>query len=47
MEDCVSNGAIEIIKKVYQDLLLAEEKLPDVVYGSENQWGERQGKKDT
>ena len=47
MEDCVSNGAIEIIKKLYQTLLLAEKKLPDVVYGSENQWGERQGKNDT
>ena len=47
MEDCVSDGVKQIIKKVYQDLLLAEEKLPDVVYGSENQWGERQGKKDT
>ena len=39
MEDCVSNevegnSAIEIIKKVYQALLLAEERLADVVYGS-------------
>ena len=39
MEDCVSNevegnSAIEIIKKVYQTLLLAEERLADVVYGS-------------
>ena len=45
MEDCVSNevegnSAIKIIKKVYQALLLAEEKLADVVYGSQDQWGE-------
>ena len=31
MEDCVSKDTIEIIKKVYQVLLLAEEKLADVV----------------
>ena len=42
MEDCVSKGdnTIEIIKKVYQALLLAKERLADVVYGSEGQWGE-------
>ena len=40
MEDCVSKDAIEIIKKVYQALLLAEERLADVIYGSEDQWGE-------
>ena len=42
MEDCVSKGdnSIEIIKKVYQALLLAEERLSDVVYVSEDQWGE-------
>ena len=40
MENCVSKGDIEIIKKVYQALLLAKERLVDVVYGSEDQWGE-------
>ena len=40
MEDCVSKAAIEIIKKLYQTLLLAEERPSDVVYGSEDQWGE-------
>ena len=40
MEDSVSKGEIAIIKKVYQALLLAEERLADVVYGSEDQWGE-------
>ena len=40
MEDCVPKGNIAINKKVYQALLLAEEVLPDVVYGSEDQWGE-------
>ena len=40
MENCVSKGDIEIIKKVYQPLLLAKERLVDVVYGSEDQWGE-------
>ena len=40
MEDCVSKGAIEIMKKVYQALLFAKERLADVVQGSENQWGE-------
>ena len=40
MEDCVSKDTIEIIKKVYQVFLLAEERLTDVVYGSEDQWGE-------
>ena len=37
MEDCVSKDAIEINKKT---LLLAQERLTDVVYGSEDQWGE-------
>ena len=37
MADCVSKGAIEITKKVYQALLLAEERLADVAYGSEDQ----------
>ena len=31
MEDCVSKGAIEIIKKAYQALLFAKERLTDVV----------------
>ena len=34
------HNAIEIIKKVYQALLLAKERLPDVVHGGEDQWGE-------
>lgn len=34
------DNAIEIIKKVYQALLLAKKKLADVVYGSKDQWGE-------
>ena len=40
MEDCVSKDAMEIIKKVYQALSLVEERLADVVYGSEDQRGE-------
>ena len=45
MGNCLSkelegDNAIEIIKKVYQALLLAKERLADVVYGSEDQWGE-------
>ena len=41
MENCVSkelksDNAIEIIKKVYQDLLLEKERLADVVYSSED-----------
>ena len=40
MENCVSKGDIEIIKKVYQALLLVKESLADVVCGSEDQWGE-------
>ena len=39
MEDCLSRDTIEIIRKVYQALLLAEERLSDVVYGSDDQWG--------
>ena len=35
MEDCVSKGAIEIIKKVYQAVLFAKERFADVFYGSE------------
>ena len=34
MEDFVSKDVIEGIKMVYQALLLAEERLADVVYGS-------------
>ena len=45
MGNCLSkelegDNAIEIIKKVYQALLLAKERLADVGYGSEDQWGE-------
>ena len=45
MENCVSkeiegDTIIQIIKKVYQTLLLAKERLADVVYDSEDQWGE-------
>ena len=34
------DNAIEIIKKVYHTLLLAKERLADVVHGGEDQWGE-------
>ena len=40
MENHVSKDAIEIINRVYQALLLARERLADVVYGSVDQWGE-------
>ena len=40
MENSVSKGDIEIIKKVHQALLLAKERLGDVVYDSEDQWDE-------
>ena len=40
MENCVSKDDIEIIKKVHQALLLAKERLGDVVYDSEDQWDE-------
>ena len=40
MENCVSKGDIEVIKKVYQALVLAKERLADVVYGNEDQWDE-------
>ena len=41
MENCLSkeledDNAKEIIKKVYQTLLLAKERLADVVYDSED-----------
>ena len=39
------DNAIEIIKKVYQAHLLAKQKVADVVYGSEDQWGEGKLKK--
>ena len=47
MEDYVyvSKGAIEMVSKVYQALLLAKERLADVVYGSENQWREEKLKR--
>ena len=34
------DNSIEIIKKVYQALLLAKEYLADVVYASKDQYGE-------
>ena len=37
MENCILKGTIDIIKKVYQALLLEEERLSDAVYGSEDQ----------
>ena len=42
MEDCISKGdnSIEITKKVYQVLLVAQERLANVVSSSEDQWGE-------
>ena len=42
MEDCVSkdDNSIEITKKVYQVLLVAQERLANVVSSSEDQWGE-------
>ena len=45
MEDCVWKNGIETIKKVYQALLLAKERLSDVVYGSEDQWSEYKRKR--
>ena len=45
MENCVSKGNIEIIEKVYQALLLAKERLADVAYSSEDQWGEDKRKR--
>ena len=44
MGNCISkelegDNTIEIIKNIYQALLLAKERLADVVYGSEDQWG--------
>ena len=45
MENCVSKDVIETIKKVYQALLLVEERLSDVVYDSEDQWGEDKPKR--
>ena len=35
MENCVLKDTREIIKKEYQALLLAEERISDMVYGSE------------
>ena len=45
MGNCLSKeleggNAIEIIKKICQALLLTKERLADVVYSSEDQWGE-------
>ena len=39
MENCILKGTIEIIKKVCQALLLEGERLSNVVYGHEDQWG--------
>ena len=36
----VSKDAIEMVNKVYQALLLTQERLANVVHGSEDQWGE-------
>ena len=35
MENCVSKDTRQIIKKVYQTLLVAKERISDMVYGSE------------
>ena len=45
MENCVSkkpegNNSTETIKRVYQALLLAKDRLADVVCSSEDQWDE-------
>ena len=47
MENCISksDNFLEIIKKAYQPLFLAQERLADVVYGSEDEWGEDKLKK--
>ena len=50
MENCISkelegDNAIDRIKKVYQARLLAKERLADVIYDSEDQWGENKLKR--
>ena len=47
MENCISksDNSLEIIKKAYQPLFLAQERLADVVYGSEDERGEDKLKK--
>ena len=47
MENCISKSdkSLEIIKKAYQPLFLAQERLADVVYCSEDEWGEDKLKK--
>ena len=40
MENKPNREAIKIIKRVYKALLLAHERLADVVYDSENNYGE-------
>ena len=47
MENCISksDNSLEIIKKAYQPLFLAQERLADVVYGSEDEWDEDKLKK--
>ena len=36
----VSKDALEMVNRVYQALLLAKERHADVVYSSDDQWGE-------
>ena len=47
MENCIPKGdnSLEIIKKAYQPLFLAQERLADVIYCSEDEWGEEKLKK--
>ena len=40
MENKLSLEAINVIKRVYKALLLAHERLADVVYASEDNYGE-------
>ena len=40
MENKLSPEAIKVIKRVYKALLLAHERLADVVYASEDNYGE-------
>ena len=40
IENKLSSEAIKVIKRVYKALLLAHERLTDVVYASEDNYGE-------
>ena len=40
MENKLSPEAIKVIKRVYKALLLAQERLADVVYASKDNYGE-------